>query len=112
MASPTWVAATKKALGWEWTEPFYVPDEALQRFRQAVLRGAEEQNNWQLKMEQYKREFPNEAAELDFFMSGGLPDGWDDALPTFTPDKGPMAISSAPRGLPCASEVLCLLGAP
>ena len=89
------IAATKKNLGWEWTEPFYVPDEALQRFRQAVLRGAEEQSNWQLKMEQYKREYPNEAAELDFFMSGGLPDGWDDALPTFTPDKGPMATRSS-----------------
>jgi transketolase len=85
------IALAKKSLGWEWEEPFYVPDEALQRFRQAVLKGAEEESNWQQRMEQYEREFPDEAAELRLFMSGGLPDGWDDALPVFTPDKGPMA---------------------
>jgi transketolase len=85
------IALARKNLGWEWEEPFYVPDEALQRFRQAVLKGAEEQSNWQQRMEQYEREFPQEAAELRLFMSGGLPDGWDDALPVFTPDKGPMA---------------------
>jgi transketolase len=85
------IPLTKKNLGWEWDEPFYVPDEALQRFRQAVLKGAEEQSNWQQRMEQYKREFPQEAAELDLFMSGRLPNGWDDELPVFAPDKGPMA---------------------
>ncbi len=85
------IALAKKNLGWEWEEPFYVPDEALQRCRQAILKGAEEQSNWQQRMEQYEREFPDEAAELKLFMSGGLPDGWDDALPVFTPDKGPMA---------------------
>src|SRR5688500_4591784 len=31
------IKLTKKNLGWEWEEPFYVPDEALQHFRQAVL---------------------------------------------------------------------------
>jgi transketolase len=85
------IPLAKKNLGWEWDEPFYVPDEALQRFRQAVLKGAEEQSNWQQRMDQYRREFPQEAAELELFISGRLPDGWDDNLPVFPPEKGPMA---------------------
>ena len=34
------VALTKKALGWEWTDPFHVPEEALRHFRARASRGA------------------------------------------------------------------------
>jgi transketolase len=89
------VLLTKQNLGWPWEEPFYVPDEALQHGRQAILRGEEEQRKWQELMANYEREFPKEAAEFKLFVSGGLPDGWEEGLPTFTPDKGPMATRSA-----------------
>ncbi|MEP6776188.1 MAG: transketolase, partial [Chloroflexota bacterium] len=85
------VLLTKQNLGWPWQEPFYVPDEALQYCRQAIERGAEEQKQWQDLMARYKSEFPDSAAEYDLFMSGGLPDGWDDTLPSFTPAQGPLA---------------------
>src|ERR687886_134420 len=34
------VVATKRNLGWPYEEPFFIPDEALQVFRQAIERGA------------------------------------------------------------------------
>ncbi len=33
------VALTKKALGWEWTDPFHIPKEALEHLRSAVAPG-------------------------------------------------------------------------
>ncbi|MFL5734901.1 MAG: transketolase [Chloroflexia bacterium] len=89
------VKLTKKNLGWPWEEPFYVPDEALQHGRQAILRGEEAQRKWEDLLAKYESEFPDAAAEFKFFLSGGLPDGWEDALPTFATEKGPMATRSA-----------------
>ncbi len=85
------IALTKQNLGWPWDEPFYVPDEALQYGRQALVRGAEQQDEWNELMAKYKTEFPDAAKEYELFMSGGLPEGWDEELPVFAPEKGPMA---------------------
>ncbi|HET9495202.1 MAG TPA: transketolase, partial [Chloroflexia bacterium] len=89
------VVLTKQNLGWPWEEPFYVPDEALQYMRQAVVRGEEAQGKWNDLMSRYEAEFPDAAAELKLFLSGGLPEGWDDELPEFPPEKGPMATRSS-----------------
>jgi transketolase len=86
------VILTKHNLGWPWAEEtFYVPDEALQHTRMAIPRGEDLQNEWQELMSRYTTEFPREAAEFKLFISGGLPEGWDDDLPSFTPEKGPLA---------------------
>jgi transketolase len=89
------VVLTKQNLGWPWEETFYVPDEALQHTRQAIARGEEMEKEWQDLMSKYTADFPQEAAELNLFLGGGLPEGWDDDLPSFTPDKGPMATRSS-----------------
>jgi transketolase len=89
------VKLTKKNLGWPWEEPFYVPDEALQHCRQAILRGEEAQKHWQELFARYEQEYPSEAAEYRMFMSGRLPEGWDDDLPQFHPEKSPIATRSA-----------------
>ena len=36
-------------------------------------------------MAQYKTKYPEEAAEFEAIVSGDLPEGWEKALPTFTP---------------------------
>jgi transketolase len=90
------VILTKQNLGWPWSEEsFYVPDEALQYFRQAVPRGKEAQDEWNDLMKRYEAEFPEAAAEFKLFLSGGLPEGWDEELPNFAPEKGPMATRSS-----------------
>ena len=76
------VAATKEALGWEATEAFAVPDDALRHADQRS-RGSELQAEWERRFDAYRSEFPELAAEFERLQEGRLPDGWDASLPEF-----------------------------
>ncbi len=89
------IALTKKALGWQWDEPFTVPDVARDFFRQAVAQGAARESAWRERFAAYEAAFPAEAAALKRAIAGELPAGWADALPTFTPADAPLATRSA-----------------
>jgi transketolase len=79
------VRATKQNLGWPSLEPFYVPDEALERWRRAKDRGARLEADWKKKWDSYRGAHSDLAAELERRLAGKLPDGWDAALPVFGP---------------------------
>jgi len=79
------VKATKQSLGWPSLEPFYVPDEALEQWRTAAMRGAQLEADWKKKWDAYRAAHPDLAAELERRIAGRLPDGWDSALPVFSP---------------------------
>ena len=71
---------TKANLSWEETEPFFVPSEALNHFRQVLERGDAQQKQWQTRLEAYRQAYPEEAGHLEEAWRGDLPQGWDDAL--------------------------------
>ncbi|HEU5230969.1 MAG TPA: transketolase [Ktedonobacteraceae bacterium] len=77
------VLLTKSNLGWPSEEPFYVPEEALSFFRQAVERGNSQEQAWQEQFRAYTAAYPDLAAQWQQEMSGQLPEGWDSAIPTF-----------------------------
>jgi len=77
------VALTKKALGWEWKEAFFVPPEALDNFRIAVRRGADLQSDWERRFAAYEKSYPELAAEWRRRERGELPDAWDADLTVF-----------------------------
>lgn len=82
------VELTRKNLGWEYP-PFELPADAVAHFRKAVDRGASAEAEWNGVYGTYKAKYPAEAAQFEAFMSGTLPEGWADSLPTYTPaDKG------------------------
>jgi len=81
------VRATKQALGWPLEPTFYIPDEALAHFRQALNRGRAWQAEWQQRFDAYVKEHPALAAEFLRLLQGDLPDGWDADIPSFTTDK-------------------------
>jgi transketolase len=85
------VKRTKEFLGWPQEPTFYIPDEALAVFRQAVERGRAWEADWQARFQAYAREFPELAADWQRIMRRELPPGWEASLPTFTPKDGPMA---------------------
>jgi transketolase len=70
-------------LGWNYA-PFEIPADALNHARKAVERGADYESEWNKAFAQYKAKYPQEAAEFERFVSGKLPDGWDQVLPTYT----------------------------
>jgi transketolase len=77
----------KENLGWPKEPRFYLPDETLAFFRQAVKRGADMEQAWQKKFEAYRAAYPELAAELERRLAGKLPDGWQDELPEFPADE-------------------------
>jgi transketolase len=77
------IKLTKEAYGWPSLEPFYVPPEALEHFRGAVEKGAEEQAAWDALWSSYREEYPAPAEEFERLVRRELPPGWDAEVPTF-----------------------------
>jgi transketolase len=89
------VRRTKENLGWPPGPPFYIPDEVLLRFREAVDRGQAWEAEWQARFETYAAEYPQLAVEWQTAMNRQLPVGWDADLPDFVPADGPLATRKA-----------------
>lgn len=83
--------AAKDSLGWPQEPRFYVPDEALALFRQAVPQGAEQEAAWQQQFAAYRADHPELAAELERRLAGQLPAGWAEGLPEFPADAKGLA---------------------
>jgi transketolase len=108
---PDEVAATKKALGWEHQEPFFVPDDALAHFREAVGRGRSAQSGWAGRFEAWAKAFPDLAREWRLEAGGKLPDGWDADLPAWKPGEKEATRVAAGKALNAiAAKVPWLLG--
>jgi transketolase len=84
------VKATRENLGWEYPE-FEVPEDALKQFRKAIERGAQLEDEWNKTFADYKAKYAEDAAEFERLLSGKLPEGWEQALPTYTPDDKALA---------------------
>ncbi|MFB0537853.1 MAG: transketolase [Anaerolineae bacterium] len=89
------VRRTKENLGWPTEPPFYIPDEVLPHFREAVERGQAWEAEWQARFEAYAAEYPQLTDEWQTAMHRQLPAGWDADLPAFVPADGPLATRKA-----------------
>jgi transketolase len=92
---PEEVKLTKENLKWPVEPPFLVPDEARAHFHQAVAKGAKAEADWQAKFADYRKAFPELAAEWDRYVKGELPAGWKSKIPTFSSSDKPMATRQA-----------------
>ena len=85
------LALAKQNLGWP-TEPrFFIPEDTLEFYRQAVTRGGKAEDEWKLRFEAYRRIHPDLGKELERRLKGDLPSDWQSALPTFPADPKGMA---------------------
>jgi transketolase len=90
------VVLTKRNLGWPRPEEtFYVPPEALEHWRQAREKGAEEHAAWSAQWAKYVTTYPNEARELERRLVGDLPPHWANKIPAFTKENGSVASRAA-----------------
>lgn len=85
------VRQAKRFYGWPEDAEFLIPEEALAHFRKALDRGAVAQREWEARLDAYAKEFPIEAGRFTDAMAGRLPEGWDIALPSWTPGDKPIA---------------------
>ena len=89
------VRRTKEIMGWPDTPAFYVPEEAYAHWREAAERGAALETDWRRRMRDYAGDHPELAHELERWLSGVLPEGWDQRLPVLAPESGPLATRQA-----------------
>src|SRR5271166_3382315 len=89
------VRLTKRALGWPEDKSFYIPDEALARFRTSVEKGRDLEADWNRRVDGLRAADPQLADKLRLTLAGELPKGWEAALPRFTPADGAMATRDA-----------------
>jgi len=82
------VRGAKVNYGWDPDKHFFVPDEALELYRQAVPTGQKLAAAWREKLSRYTAAFPAEAAELERRWAGRLPDGLEAVLKTYGPADG------------------------
>jgi transketolase len=92
---PEETVAAKNNLGWPLEPTFYVPDAAKAPFDEARKRGNELEKKWNELLERYREAHPDVAAELDQRLSNKLPDGWEEAIPSFDPADKPIATRAA-----------------
>lgn len=88
------VRLTKQNLGWPYEDPFTVPEESLAHFRQSLVHGRAQEDEWNGRLATYAAAHPDLAAEWRQWESGDLPSGWQSAMPVFPSDK-PLATREA-----------------
>ncbi len=89
------LALTKKALDWPLSPAFYIPDQALKRFRKALEAGKQSEENWERQYESYKQSFPEPARQWEQWQNQKLPPDWAENLPDFPADAKGMATRQA-----------------
>lgn len=98
------LTAAKQCLGCSSVETFHIPSE-VRASMSALDTGKAHQADWQLLMERYAAEFPVEASQFQEFLSGNLPQGWNDGLENmFKPSDKPLATREA------SGKILNLIG--
>ena len=85
------VKLTKQKLGWPLEPAFFIPEQALARFRESVENGDRAEAKWRENLSAYAEKFPEPAKELSRVMRGDLPEGWDNAIPEFPADPKGLA---------------------
>ncbi len=81
------VKLTKRSYGWPEDAQFLVPEGVREHFQQGIgKRGRELRTAWESKLKEYRRQFPQQADEIEKMQRRELPVGWDKDLPIFPPD--------------------------
>jgi transketolase len=100
------VRGAKLAYGWDPDKHFFVPEDALAHYREAVPAGKKLVSEWNEKLAAYAREYPAEAAELRRRWDGKMPDGWDKGLKVYGPNEGVATRKAGQEALQALAKTL------
>ncbi|MCK4724855.1 MAG: transketolase, partial [Anaerolineales bacterium] len=89
------LAGAKRSLGWPVEGKFFVPEEVLDFFRQAIKRGGKLEQDWEELFQAYQTNYPDLAAEFLRRFSAELPPDWDSGLKLYPADTKGMATRAA-----------------
>ncbi|MEN8781056.1 MAG: transketolase [Desulfobacterales bacterium] len=77
---------TKQNLNWPAEPAFYLPEEAVSHFHEALEKGAQLDRNWQEAFATYQTAHPELAARWRQWTDGSLPEAWEEEMPVFNAD--------------------------
>ena len=89
------VRLVKENFGWPLEPPFYVPEEALAHFRKSLDKGERSENEWKKLFDNYSQEHPELARKWETAHEKRWPDEWENEIPDFSVEEGPIATRSA-----------------
>ena len=87
--------AAKEKLGWPLEPSFHVPEEAAAHAGRRIAEGAAWESEWDALLAGYRKAHPELAARFKAAAKGDLPAGWEQAIPAFKPEEGPLATRAA-----------------
>src|SRR5262249_47035995 len=104
------VLLAKQTLGWDAREPFTVPKEALEHFREARTAGAERRERWHAALESYTQAHPDLGAEFRRRVQGELPPDFAARcaaeLPSWEPGTGLATRESGGKALNALANIV------
>ena len=81
------IRLTKQAYGWPPDAKFLVPGSVYEHFESGIgRRGREARQEWQKKFAEYRKKYPELAAEIDQIQKRELPANWSKDIPVFPAD--------------------------
>lgn len=79
---------TKEAYKWVFDKDLYVPQEVYDNFHQLVVEnGEKKEKEWNELFAQYKKQYPELAAQFEQALANQLPEGWDKDIPVYSEGK-------------------------
>lgn len=100
------IKRTKRYLGWDYKEDFYVPEEVYEDFRSVRENGIEKEKEWNQLFTRYEEKYPTSAKELKRILNGELPENWDANLPMFEVGESLATRASASKVMNALGDVL------
>jgi transketolase len=82
------------ASGFDPEAMFVVPNEVTESYHKTAAKGAEHEKEWEALFKKYGEKYDAEAKELTRLIEKKLPEGWQKALPTYSPYPLPRGIGS------------------
>lgn len=100
------IKLTKAAYGWNYEEPFFVPEKVKEHFQQLAAAGQEKEAAWNELFANYKKNFPELAKQFEAAVTGELPEGWTEALPDFKAGESMATRESSGKTLNAIAEAV------
>ncbi|ODV94943.1 hypothetical protein PACTADRAFT_3830 [Pachysolen tannophilus NRRL Y-2460] len=88
---PDDIIQVKKKFGFDPEKTFYVPKEVYELYAKTSKAGAAAEQEWQQLFAKYQQQYPELGEELARRLTDKLPQGWEKALPRYTPQDKALA---------------------
>ena len=92
---PEEVKLTKENLGWPIEPDFLIPAEVKEFFKNAGIKGKEEEDKWNELFAKYEEKYPADTKLFKDVMSGNFGEEWKEKLPVFKDDGKKLATRAA-----------------